>query len=105
MSSRVTFRELVSGAALRHLLYIGVDMHTPASSNWFDETPDSGYLRERQLIGDWRDPNSPRLLPISHATLWRMVKEKRFPAPYKLGPNTTAWKCDDVRRFLRGEAV
>ena len=70
--------------------------------NWFDQTPDSAYLRERQLIGDKRNPNAPRLLPISHAALWRMVRDKRFPAPHKLGPNTTAWKCGDVRSYLMG---
>ena len=75
-------------------------MSHPISTNWFDQTPDSAYLRERQLVGDNRDPNSPRLLPISRATLWRMVREGRFPAPYKLGPNTTVWKCGEVRCYL-----
>ena len=70
------------------------------SPNWFDQTPDSAYLRERQLVGDNRDPHSAKLLPISRATLWRMVREGRFPAPYKLGPNTTVWKCGEVRRYL-----
>ena len=77
-------------------------MSAPVSSNWFDQTPDSAYLRERQLLGDSRDPNCPRLLPISRATLWRMVREGRFPSPHKLGPNTTAWLCGDVRRYLCG---
>ena len=76
-------------------------MSHSTSLNWFDQTPDSAYLRERQLIGDNRNPDSPRLLPISRATLWRMVREGRFPAPYKLGPNTTVWKCGEVRRYLR----
>lgn len=75
-------------------------MSLPGSSNWFDQIPDSAYLRERQLVGDNRDPNSPKLLPVSRATLWRMVRDGRFPAPYKLGPNTTAWQCGDVRRYL-----
>jgi predicted DNA-binding transcriptional regulator AlpA len=73
--------------------------------NWFDQTPDSAYLRERQLVGDNRDPNSPRLLPVSRSTLWRMVKSGRFPAPHKLGLNTTAWRCGDVRRYLQESAV
>jgi prophage regulatory protein len=73
--------------------------------NWFDQTPDSAYLRERQLVGDARDPSCPKLLPVSRATLWRMVRDKRFPAPYKLGPNTTAWKCGEVRRYLLGGAA
>ena len=79
-------------------------MTYPVPPNWFDQTPDSAYLRERQLVGDKRDPTSPKLLPVSRATLWRMVRDKRFPAPYKLGPNTTAWKCGEVRRYLLGGA-
>jgi len=76
-------------------------MSYPTSPNWFDQTPDSAYLRERQLIGDKRDPSCPKLLPVSRATLWRMVKEFRFPAPHKLGPNTTAWRVGDVRNYLQ----
>ena len=87
-----------------HFVAKGAFMSHPISPNWFDQTPDSAYLRERQLVGDKKDPTSPRLLPISRATLWRMVRDKRFPAPHKLGPNTTAWRCGDVRAFLRGNA-
>ena len=79
-------------------------MSSKISTNWFDQTPDSAYLRERQLVRDKRDPTSPKLLPVSRATLWRMVRDKRFPAPYKLGPNTTAWKCGEVRSYLLGGA-
>jgi len=75
-------------------------MRITAPPNWFDQTPDSAFLRERQLVGDWRDPNSPRLLPFSRATLWRLVKAQQFPAPQKLGPNITVWKCGDVRAYL-----
>jgi predicted DNA-binding transcriptional regulator AlpA len=76
-------------------------MFDPLSPNWFDKTPDSAYLRERQLVGDIRDPTYPKILPISRATLWRMVKDGRFPSPHKLGPNTTVWRCGDVRAFLK----
>ena len=71
-----------------------------ASTNWFDETPDSAFLRERQLVGDPRDPNSRKLVPISRASLWRMVKSGRFPPPQKLGPNTTVWNVGLVRTWL-----
>jgi predicted DNA-binding transcriptional regulator AlpA len=70
------------------------------STNWFDETPDSAFLRERQLVGDPRDPNSRKLVPISRASLWRMVKSGRFPPPQKLGPNTTVWNVGLVRAWL-----
>jgi len=76
-------------------------MSQPTSQNWFDQTPDSAYLRERQLVGDSRHPNSPKLLPVSRASLWRMVNDGRFPRPHKLGPKTTAWLCGDVRNYLK----
>jgi predicted DNA-binding transcriptional regulator AlpA len=42
------------------------------------------------------------MVPVSNATLWRMVKDGRFPAPVKLGPNVTAWRADDVRAWCDG---
>jgi prophage regulatory protein len=56
------------------------------------ELPASGYVRISQLV--------PGILPFSAATLWRMVKKKTFPAPVKLSANITAWKAEDVRRWL-----
>jgi len=76
-------------------------MHAPVNQNWFDQTPDSAFLRERQLIGVRNNPTYPRLIPISHATLWRLVKDKKFPAPQKLGPNTTVWNVGSVRAWLK----
>lgn len=46
----------------------------------------------------------PGLLPVSPATLWRWVKEDRFPAPFKLGPNTTVFDLDLVEAFLAQQA-
>lgn len=43
---------------------------------------------------------SPGLLPVSQATVWRWVREKRFPAPFKLGQATTVWDLDSVERFI-----
>lgn len=39
-------------------------------------------------------------LPVSPATVWRWVKQGKFPAPFKLGPNTTVWDLDQVEAFL-----
>ncbi len=55
--------------------------------------PDSGYVRQAQLI--------PAIFPFSSATLWRKVKAGTFPKPVKLGPRITAWKVDDIRALLR----
>ena len=46
----------------------------------------------------------PGLLPVSPATLWRWVKEDRFPAPFKLGPNTTVFDLDQIEAFLAQQA-
>jgi prophage regulatory protein len=40
------------------------------------------------------------LLPVSRATLWRWVKSGEWPAPFKLGPNTTVWDLDAVEAHL-----
>lgn len=52
------------------------------------ELPSGNFLRQSQLI--------PHLIPISAATLWRMVQDGRFPRPVKLGPRITAWRVEDV---------
>ena len=40
------------------------------------------------------------LLPVSPATIWRWVREGRFPKPFKLGEQTTVWDADEVDKFL-----
>lgn len=46
----------------------------------------------------------PGLLPVSPATVWRWVREKKMPAPYKLGPSTTVWNLDQIEHFLAQRA-
>lgn len=66
----------------------------------FDELPDSAFLRESQLVQDPKRPDYPALLPLSAATLWRMVAAGTFPKPIKLSSRVTAWRVADVRMFL-----
>lgn len=54
--------------------------------------PQTGFLRQSQLI--------PVLVPVSNATLWRMVKDGRFPKPVKLSAKVTAWRAEDVRAWI-----
>lgn len=56
------------------------------------------YLRERQLIGN-RKRGEPGRIPISHSTLWRWVKEARFPKPVSLGPRVTVWRLADIEAW------
>lgn len=43
-------------------------------------------------------------LPVSPATIWRWVKEGKFPAPFKLGPNTTVFDLDQVEEYVALQA-
>ena len=45
-------------------------------------------------------PASPGLIPVSHATWWRGIKEGRFPKPVKLGARVTAWRVEDIRALI-----
>ncbi len=54
--------------------------------------PASGYVRQSQLI--------PTIVPVSSATLWRMVKAGDFPQPIKLTKRCTAWKVEDIRAWM-----
>ena len=63
--------------------------------------PATGFLREQQILGNPRsNPPQPALIPVSHSTWWRGVKDGRFPKPVKLGPNTTAWRVEDIRALI-----
>ena len=65
--------------------------------------PATGYLRLRQIVGSPKaDPPIPPLIPISKSSWWAGVKEKRFPAPVKLGPRTTVWRVEDILALIEG---
>jgi predicted DNA-binding transcriptional regulator AlpA len=53
--------------------------------------PTSGLVRLRQVLA---------VLPISRSTWWRGISEGRFPRAIKLGPNTSAWRVEDIRALL-----
>jgi prophage regulatory protein len=44
-------------------------------------------------------------LPISYATVWRWVKLGAFPKPVHLGPQTTAWRLEDIERWEAEHAL
>ena len=61
----------------------------------------SRYLRLQQIIGN-RNSSPPRepIIPISASSWWAGVAEGRYPKPVKLGPNTTAWRWEDIQSLL-----
>lgn len=57
-----------------------------------DELPDAALVRANALFQSGS-------LPFSRATLWRLVKAGKFPAPAKISRSITAWNLGDVRRW------
>ncbi len=63
--------------------------------------PETGYLRLSHIIGDKRrTPAIPAIVPVSKSAWWQGVKVGRFPQPVKLGPQTTAWRVEDIRELI-----
>ena len=67
---------------------------SPAQANilaTYGALPATGYVR----LADLRP-----IIPLSDSTIWRRVRAGTFPAPVKLSERVTAWRADDVRRWL-----
>jgi len=63
--------------------------------------PETGYVRLPQIIGNPKaNPPIPAIIPVSKSTWWNGIKEGRFPQSVKLGPRTTAWRVEDIKRLI-----
>jgi predicted DNA-binding transcriptional regulator AlpA len=58
--------------------------------------PETGFVRLSQILA----PVGP--IPVSKSTWWSGVKVGRFPKPQKLGPRTTVWRVEDIRKLFEG---
>ncbi|MBV8441035.1 MAG: AlpA family phage regulatory protein [Hyphomicrobiales bacterium] len=59
-----------------------------------DDLPRTGFVRLASILA----PQGP--IPVGRSTWWAGVKTGRFPKPVKLGPRTTAWKVEDIRKLI-----
>ncbi len=67
------------------------------------QLPEVGFVRLPQIIGNPKaSPPVPPLIPVSRSSWWEGVKSGKYPKPVKLGPNTTAWKVEDIRTLICG---
>jgi prophage regulatory protein len=63
--------------------------------------PEIGFLRLWQILGDAKaDPPIAPIIPVGKSTWWAGVKSGRFPKPVKLGPRTTAWRVNEIRKLI-----
>jgi prophage regulatory protein len=56
--------------------------------------PEVGFVRLCSIIA----PIGP--IPVSKSTWWNGIRSGRFPRPVKLGPRTTAWRVEDIRKLI-----
>ncbi|WP_081678683.1 helix-turn-helix transcriptional regulator [Desulfocurvibacter africanus] len=61
--------------------------------------PKDGFVRARQIVGDAKR-GIPPIIPVSRSAWWAGVASGRYPKPVKLGPRTTAWRAEDIRRLV-----
>jgi predicted DNA-binding transcriptional regulator AlpA len=55
------------------------------------DLPSEGFVRLPAVLNT---------LGIGRSSLWAGVKTGRYPKPVKLGPRTTVWRVEEVRRFI-----
>ena len=53
--------------------------------------PETGFLRLREVLN---------LYPVCTSSWWNGVRTGRYPQGVKLGPNTTAWRVEDIRELI-----
>jgi predicted DNA-binding transcriptional regulator AlpA len=68
--------------------------------------PKTGFVRLKQILGNPKaDPPVPAIIPVSRSSWWLGVRNGRFPQPVKLGPRTTAWRVEDIRKLIEQGTV
>lgn len=63
-----------------------------------DRLPETGFVRLKSILG----PMGP--IPVSKSTWWAGIKDGRYPKPVKIGPRSTAWRVEDIRRLIENGA-
>ncbi len=53
--------------------------------------PQTGFVRLTQVLS---------VFPVGKSTWWAGVKSGKYPAPIKLGANTTVWKAEDIHALI-----
>lgn len=53
--------------------------------------PTSGFIRLPEVL---------HYYPVSRSAWWAGIREGRYPQGVKLGPNTTAWRVEDIHDLI-----
>jgi len=58
----------------------------------------------KNLICFLRDTEIASRYSISRPTVWRWVKQGKFPKPFKLGGGSSRWSIDDLEQWERSKS-
>jgi len=47
--------------------------------------------------------NSNGLIGVSTQTIWKWVKQNKFPQPIKLGGSITVWRSSDIESWMNAQ--
>lgn len=65
------------------------------------ETTSNAGAVQREGVALLREPVVRETVGgIGRTTLWRWIREGRFPKPVRLGANCIAWRADDVNQWI-----
>jgi prophage regulatory protein len=53
-----------------------------------------------QELGFYRVAQILKIVPISRAKFWEMVKNKNAPPGYKISKNCTGWKKSEIHKWI-----
>lgn len=60
-------------------------------------------IRLAQILGDKKRGIEP-IVPVSRSGWYVGMKDGRFPQPVRLGPNSVAWRKEDILALVKGGA-
>ena len=63
----------------------------------FDALPNDALIRLKDLL-------EFNVIPFSSTTIWRKIKACTFPEPEKISTNIVAWRCRNIREWLKSPA-
>lgn len=56
------------------------------------QLPEDGLIRYQEL--------KQNIVPVSRTTLWKWMRDGKFPPTVKVGGNYVAWRAKDIREWL-----
>jgi predicted DNA-binding transcriptional regulator AlpA len=66
------------------------------SKNTTTTAPTTRYYRMKHILSD--------ILPVNESTIYRWIKDGKFPKPMKLADKVTVWNAQEVDAWVKSHA-